>query len=240
MRLIRGETLEQAIHQLHYAPANGPAATGHARRVQLRRLLDRYIAACKTIAYAHTRGIVHRDIKPQNIMLGKYGETLVVDWGLAMPFQREERFRVADEKTLLPKTGDAAAGDSVLAEGTPVYMSPEQASGRGPIGPHSDIFSLGITLYQILTGRLPFNGNNALEVKRNIVAGTFTPAHKTDRTVPRPLSAVCGKAMAGDPARRYATALELAGDVENYLVGDPVSAASETLLDRLRRRFRRV
>jgi serine/threonine protein kinase len=232
MRLIRGETLDAAIRQYH-SVENWPDAS--QRRIALHGLLNRFAAVCKTIAYAHTRGIVHRDIKPQNIMLGKYGETLVVDWGLAAPFARDDRFRVLDEKTLLPKTTDPARLPSGSGEGTPMYMSPEQASGQGPIGPASDIFSLGVTLYELICGKAPFTGKTPIDVKRAIVAGDYRPLRRVQRHVPRALEAVCAKAMARDPHQRYPTALDLANDIENVLADEPVSCFREPLAKRITR-----
>ena len=220
MRLIRGETLDDAIARYH-APDN-PSPAG-ARRMQLRQLLNRFATVCQTIAYAHTRGIIHRDIKPQNIMLGKYGETLVVDWGLAIPFQRRGHFRVLDEKTLLPRSVEPGAEVSPGGHGTPAFMSPEQASGDQQLAPASDIFSLGTTLYKILTGQLPFTGKSALDVKRTIIAGEFDPPRKLNRRIPPELNAIVCKALDPAPLDRYETALDLADDIERFLSDQPVT-----------------
>jgi serine/threonine protein kinase len=121
------------------------------------------VAVCNTVAYAHSRGILHRDLKPSNIMLGKYGETLVVDWGLAKPFARDAQAKVSGEDTLAPTLDDRPA-ETQLGQviGTPAYMSPEQAAGRWDlVGPASDIYSLGATLCTILTGQTPFPGGKA-------------------------------------------------------------------------------
>src|SRR5262249_21142315 len=141
MRFVRGETLSDAIKRFH-AP-DAPCTAGE-RRLAFRQLLQHFLVVCKTTAYAHSRGIIHRDLKPANIMLGKYGETLVVDWGLARHVGRTEEAGTSGEETLAPasdgKDGQTGVGAVV---GTPAYMSPEQAEGRREVGPASDVYALG-------------------------------------------------------------------------------------------------
>src|SRR5205823_2740451 len=131
--------------------------------LEFRRLLGRFVDVCNAIAYAHSRRVLHRDLKPGNVMLGKYGETLVVDWGLAKPLRGPER--VSDGSEEPPLTPSSASGTAETlagaAIGTPEYMSPEQAAGRTDlIGPATDIYSLGATLYAVLTGGPPVTGEN--------------------------------------------------------------------------------
>jgi tRNA A-37 threonylcarbamoyl transferase component Bud32 len=241
MRFIQGESLKEAIERFHAADQGGTDAG--ERRLALRQLLANFVAVCKTMAYAHSRGVLHRDLKPANVMLGKYGETLVVDWGLARSFERDEAARSLGEESLQPGLpggdGETQVGELV---GTPAYCSPEQASGHWDVvGPASDIFSLGATLYNLLTNRIPYAGSGALEIIDQVNKGALIPPRQQKQDVPRPLEAICLKAMARQREERYGSALELAGDVEHWLADEPVSAHRESVLERLariRRRFR--
>src|SRR5262249_11176450 len=159
MRFVRGQSLKEAIDRFYQAdehPGRDPAE----RTLALRQLLGRFIDVCQAIAYAHSRGVIHRDLKPANILLGPYGETLVVDWGLAKVVGRDDPPpQPAAELTLRPAS-HSGSSETVAgtAMGTPAYMSPEQAEGRlERIGPASDIYSLGATLYCLVTGRPPLN-----------------------------------------------------------------------------------
>ncbi len=129
------------------------------RALELRRLLTRFVTVCEVVAYAHSRGVIHRDIKPSNILLGPYGETLVVDWGLAKSIGRRavsRRGGRAPERPPEPARGSSATVAGTVI-GTPAYMSPEQAEGSvDAMGPASDVYSLGATLYHLLVGRPPF------------------------------------------------------------------------------------
>ncbi|MEO8495171.1 MAG: serine/threonine-protein kinase [Planctomycetota bacterium] len=234
MRFIQGQTLEDSIKLYHQgSESDGASPTDHERH--FRELLERFIAICKTMAYAHNRGIVHRDIKPENVMLGRYGETIVIDWGLAMPVGRSGIFKQCGEMTLKPSSGNSS-GDSW--GGTPAYMSPEQAAGTLDLTPASDIYSLGVTLYKILTGAVPFAGT-LHELRSKVIRGDFQRPSLVSRRVPKSIEAVCLKAMSLAPADRYETALDLARDVENYLADVPVTAYEEPFSLKLARWGRR-
>jgi serine/threonine-protein kinase len=183
---------------------------------------------CNTVAYAHSRGVLHRDLKPRNIMLGKYDETLVVDWGLAKPFDRDAAgaASTAAEEKLTPSSGTGSGDPSAGVVGTPAYASPEQADGR-PLGPASDVYSLGATLYAILAGQAPFAGGPVYALLEKVRRGEFLGPGQAKPGVPRALEAICLKAMALRPEDRYPTALDLADDVEHWLADEPVSAWRE-------------
>jgi serine/threonine protein kinase len=236
MRFIHGETLEDAIQHYHQAEGE-PRPRGEAA-LEFRNLLMRFISVCNTIAYAHNRGIVHRDIKPENVMLGRYGETLVVDWGLALPVERDQRARQSGECTLMPSLGNNGDSNGSGA-GTPAYMSPEQAGDEASVSPASDIYSLGATLYKILTGQPPIQGKRVGSVLRRVQTGDFAPPRAIDRNISRPLEAVCLKAMAFEPEDRYATATELAQDIERWMADEEVTAYQEPLARKLARWGRR-
>src|SRR5205085_1059551 len=150
MRFIRGESLHEAIRRFH--EADRTKRDSGERTLALRHLLGHFIAACNAIGYAHARGVLHRDLKPDNIMLGKYGETLVVDWGLAKPVGGSDAPSAAEEGLLRPSAAGSVTptqAGSVL--GTPAYMSPEQATGKlDCMRPASDVYSLEASLYMLL------------------------------------------------------------------------------------------
>src|SRR5262249_41041588 len=150
MRLIQGESLHEAIVRLHQSWKSRV----EARESSMHALISRFVSVCQTVAYAHSRGIVHHDLKPTNIMLGEFGETLVVDWGLATCAGDWSEGIDVEGVSELPLPPEAADLTPRL-KGTPAFMSPEQAVGL-PATPASDIYSLGATLYAILTGQPPF------------------------------------------------------------------------------------
>src|SRR5262249_45230492 len=153
---------------------------------------------CNAVAYAHSRGVLHRDLKPGNIMLGKYGETLIVDWGLAKSVGRSEQTRTTEESTLHPSSGsDWAATVMGTGIGTPRYMSPEQAAGRlDLLGPASDIYSLGATFYALLTGTAPFDESYKGELLQQVQRGAWRLPRQVKPNTPPALNAICRKAMA--------------------------------------------
>jgi WD40 repeat protein/tRNA A-37 threonylcarbamoyl transferase component Bud32 len=233
MRFIRGETFQEAVERFHQA--DQPGREPGERSLAFRQLLSRFVSVCNTVAYAHSRGVLHRDLKPSNILLGPYGETLVVDWGLAKPLAE-----AAEGYAPNPEAAAAPAGSDLTQEGeiigTPAYMSPEQALAHwDAVGPASDIYSLGATLFVLLAGRPPFAQGPVHEVLDKVRRADYPRPRQVKKGVSQALEAVCLKAMAPRPEARYGTALALAADLEHWLAGEPVSAWSEPVRVRARR-----
>ncbi len=238
MRLVQGTNLKEAIDAYHRM-APSPRDAG-ARALALRKLLDRFRDVCDALSYAHSRGVLHRDVKPQNILVGRYGETLLVDWGLAKATGHPELRADDGSQPLRPLAAgdseDTAAGATI---GTPSYMSPEQAGGHlDQLGPESDIYSLGTTLYYLLTGRPAFEGS-LVEVLERVQRGDFPSPRAVRHDIPRALEAVCLTAMARRPENRYVTVRALADDIERWQADEPVSAYPEPWYLRLRRWVKR-
>jgi serine/threonine-protein kinase len=239
MRFVRGDSLREAIAGFH---GDESLRQDPGRRsLELRKLLRRFLDVCNAVGYAHSRGVLHRDIKPGNVIVGKHGETLVVDWGLAKTLGKADPGATAEERTLVPSSASGSAETLPgSALGTPAYMSPEQAAGDlDRLGPRSDVYSLGATLYCLLTGKPPFEGEDPGAILRRVQRGDFPPPRALDPAIDRALEAVCLKAMATRPEDRYASCKALAEDVERWMADEPVSAYSEPWAVRLGRWARR-
>jgi serine/threonine-protein kinase len=209
--------------------------------LELRKLLGRFIDVCNAMEYAHSRGVLHRDLKPGNIMLGMYGETLVVDWGLAKAAGRSLEHASDGEPTLHPASAEGSTPTVMgSALGTPEYMSPEQAEGRiDLLGPRTDVYSLGATLYALLTGRPPVQDTNREEVLRMVRGGEFPRPRQLNWRIPAALEAICLKSMARRLEDRYDSPSALADDIERWLADEPVGAYREPWLATARRWARR-
>ena len=252
MRFIKGDSLKDVADAFHRRAGAAQQGRGDVenrenpgaarptepfqRSLELRKLLLRFLDVCNAVEYAHSRGVLHRDIKPGNIIVGKHGETLLVDWGLAKATGRADPGADLGEQSLVPSSSSGSAETLPgRALGTPSFMSPEQAEGDlENLGPRSDVYSLGATLYYVLTGRPPVEGKlaNVLAIVKH---GRFPPPRVHDATIDPALEAVCLKAMALEPGARYASAKALAEDVERWMADEPVSAWREPLSRRARR-----
>lgn len=240
MRFIQGDSFKQASDRFHQAGVadRDPGA----RTLEFQKLLRRFLDICNAIAYAHSRGVLHRDIKPGNVMVGPFGETLVVDWGLAKVVGKEEAAVGEGAMAPLrpPSSSNAPMTRLGAAMGTPQYMSPEQASGQlDQLGPTSDVYSLGATLYYLLTGRTPFPPDTAEKVLARVRRGAFDTPRQVNPMVPPALEAVCLRAMALRPEDRYPNARALGEEIERWLADEPVLSYREPFRVRTRRWARR-
>ena len=244
MRLIRGDSLAQRIRTAH-DPQSGETT------VPITRLLRSFISVCYTIQYAHDRGVLHRDIKPDNIMLGPYDETLVVDWGLGKIVNDEAsgdatHQRVPSGAGTPKSTNTNSFGDPTSATvvgtvvGTPAYMSPEQARGEvDRLDGRSDVYSLGAVLFEIVCGqpmRPSSTSSDPIDLARQ---GSRRSIEKAKPSTPKPLRAICDKATAVSPSHRYPDAASLASDVESYLSDEPITARPDRWFDATTRWMRK-
>ncbi|MEI6715449.1 MAG: protein kinase [Verrucomicrobiota bacterium] len=242
MKLVKGRTLQAILSALQ---KNEPDALRDYTRD---RLLTAFRKVCDAMSFAHSKGILHRDLKPENVMLGEFGEVLVMDWGLAKV--------IGEAAPETAPTGSGVSGDfSMTMEGevmgTPQYMSPEQAEGKiGELDERSDIYGLGGILYAILTLRAPIEGTSLEEVltkvKRGEISSMTSRSQKTGserskrraatplgKEVPQELRAVTMKALAKNPKDRYAAVPDLERDVESYLNGFATRAESASYFRKL-------
>src|SRR5262245_13676531 len=196
MRFVKGRTLAQASVDYHQKRVTGADAS-----LDLSALLHAFVTVCNTIGYAHSRGVIHRDLKGQNVILGDFGEVVVLDWGLAKWVDAPESPEEAARGYMSDNPDLTLQGQTM---GTPASMAPEQAAGRHDEVDHrTDIYGLGTLLYEILTGQTPFAGGTTHEVLQRVRNEEPTPPRRHCADVPPGLEAVCLRALAKKPADRY-------------------------------------
>ncbi len=232
MKLVRGRTLRKALD----------SAGSFVERMTLIR---HFVDLANAIAYAHSRGVVHRDIKPENVMLGEFGETVVLDWGLAKLKVPPDADVTEDDLAAADPTDSESrqlnvsdAPNTVAGEvvGTPAYMSPEQAEGQsGAVDERSDVWSLGAVLFEILSGKPPFHGKTVENLLFQVITADFEPIRSSVEDAPADLSAIAEKALSKNPARRYPNAGALVDDVNAFLNGRQVAAYDYSAWDLIKK-----
>ena len=238
MKLVRGQNLSQMVRSLKKRNRRSTAA-----ELQSDGRLSVFAKVCDALAYAHNRGVIHRDLKPDNVMVGEFGEVLVMDWGLAkpvgsLPTQRKAAARAVH--TTRREGGHTTLADEVF--GTPAFMAPEQAQGDVmAVDERSDIFSLGGILYSLLTFEVPYTGRNVHDVLANAASYRLVaPRRRAPAAgIPKELDAVVMKAMAEHPADRYASVQDLAADITAYLSHEPMLAWRDGMAARAAKWVRR-
>jgi eukaryotic-like serine/threonine-protein kinase len=224
MALIEGRSLADLIA----ARRSDPAV---AREYGLSRLLRMFLQVGNAVAFAHDRGVIHRDLKPDNILLGRFGEVRVLDWGLAKLLGRgEEELREGGHHAI-STTAERAETQIGTTMGTPGYMSPEQALGRPDLDQRTDVYSLGAVLYAMLSGRPPIVADNPAELLKRTIEGKVVSLDEV-APVPADLLAVVHKALTREPGDRYADVASMLGDVEAILEDRPISLDQGGLIRR--------
>ncbi len=226
MRMIRGKSLNERVKDFQHQQKP------RKHQPEFRRLLQHLVDACKTIEFAHSRGVIHRDIKPSNIMIGEYGETLVVDWGLAKVLSEEtpgEYFRNPALESCQANSESTVVGQII---GSPAFMSPEQANGdSAKVDQASDIYSLGATLFYLIANQ------------PRVLDPNWDPVRsRKSEDLPRqinPLLSICSKAMAWQPEERFSSAREIAEAIECFLDDSPVATYPETKFEMMERLIHR-
>ncbi|HUC07923.1 MAG TPA: serine/threonine-protein kinase, partial [Solirubrobacterales bacterium] len=215
-KLIRGRTLTKAFKEAKDLPGR-------------LKLLSHVVDLCQAIGYAHVRGVIHRDIKPDNVMLGEFGETVVLDWGIARVIHEPDH----DREMNVDNNDETQEGDVL---GTPSYMSPEQAFGRQTqVDEQSDVWSCGAVLYELLTGIPPFTGKTPIQIIMKVQKDPVIPVRQLCPEAPPELAAVAERALTRDKKLRYKRAKQLADDIEAFQSGARVTAYEYSSLQLLKR-----
>jgi len=201
-------------------------------------LLPHVLTVSEAIAYAHSERIIHRDLKPANVLVGDFGETVVIDWGLAKDLSRAEEVESTDAEHSPGNTPDEGLTRVGTVMGTPAYMPPEQAAGQ-PVDERADVYALGAILYHLLAGIRPYEGQSSEQVLRCVVDGPPPPLAARQEGIPVELLAIVTKAMARQPSERYPSARALSEDLRRFQTGQIVGAHQYSRVQLLRRFVRR-
>lgn len=216
MKLVRGQSLEAILEKRRA----GHTAT--RSEFGLRRLLDVFLQVCQAVEYAHARGVIHRDLKPANVMVGDFGEVLVMDWGVAKLKGRPDRpvdaAAEGREVSTVRAEHQALETQHGAVIGTPSYMSPEQAKG-GNVDERADLYSLGVMLYEILCGEVPFVAQDPLRVLTRLLTEAPRPPSAIKPDVPPALEALAMRLLEKDAERRTLTIRQVRGHVQDYIEG---------------------
>lgn len=230
MKMVHGQSLKQWLAQVRAAYAQGSVPEAYRLAARLRLFLK----ICDALAYAHSKGVIHRDLKPANIMLGRYGEIYVMDWGIARPFRRAGDTVELDGLALF----EQEKGQIV---GTPRYMSPEQAAGHNDaLDQRSDLFSLGLMLFEFATLQQAIQARSMPETLKKVLKGELMPfVSKYGERLPPALGAIVAHATRRRRAERYATLEDLSADLRRLLADEKVSVHQETPLQTWQRAIHR-
>ncbi|MGE0435244.1 MAG: tetratricopeptide repeat protein, partial [Planctomycetota bacterium] len=234
MKKIEGQSLADQIADAKAQGKHQPLGPDDTNRI-----LDIFGKVCDAVAYAHSCGVIHRDIKPHNIMVGSFGEVLLVDWGLARPLGRDNIARPVRTARRADQAQLTLDGEVF---GTPAYMPPEQAEGQiDRVDERSDIFSLGAVLYQLLTLEAPYRGRNAADTVAQAARHQLTPPRRRapSRRIGKELQAIVLKAMAADPDDRYASVRDFQADLAAWRAHRRTTAWRAGLLSRASKWTRR-
>ena len=231
MKLIRGQSMHDFLKE---------AKTLNDRLPLLTHFLD----LCQAISYAHSRGVIHRDLKPMNLMIGEFGETVVIDWGIAKVRGEDDIHAKGLQETVTAMRVSSAEATAKTMYGqtigSPYFMPAEQAMGRTDlIDERSDIYSLGAVLYTILSGKMPYAGNNVREFMEKVGQVDPKPVRMLEPDVRPELAAICAKAMAMIPENRYQSAKELTDEIQRYLSGGMVDAYSYNLSELIKKYYKK-
>lgn len=258
MPLVDGQEFSEIIDLVH----------ARSEGWNLQRALRTVLRICEAVSYAHSKDVIHRDLKPSNVMVGRFGETYVMDWGLArvlgQPERRDIRVRRPNDGSSSPPVGEGTEPtvhtgrddqrgrtpssplmtmDGAIL-GTPAYMAPEQAQGRiDELDARADVYSIGAMLYHLLAGRMPFAAELHQPTPEAVLlrrlAGAPKPLSEVAPEAPTELVSICETAMADDPILRYASARELGADIDAFLSTRPISVREASLAYQLRLAYRR-